>query len=416
MLMHVRPYLVRSTEPLPSARRPSLRTRWREPEATPPLDVFTCVRLLRDTLFRPAPSPRYMRARHAIPAVALAGSLLLLSTKPSWPLDAASKPSFSSVSIGAPAPPPQTSHSDDKESTMHVVLAADAPHWPGVAGVIKSARHHASTPLHFHLIIQPLQEAGVRHALECHGACGTATTVAAIACVSVVLLPSSWLAGRIRVVADPKTTGPLCSPLNFARFYLPQLLPPTLRRVLYLDADMIVQSDLKQLWGVPMPIDHLVAAVPRDEPHFRYSRYAKKCGGLYAARYPGEVLNSSAPSFNAGLMLVDLDRWRAANRTREAEWWMAEHAASDDGLWALGSQPVLHLILHGRWAPLPARWNLDGCGRVPNMPSAKMRAANSLHWTGRRKPWRSDGLYKEFYRPFVTDEEVRRCSVSPSAR
>ena len=37
------------------------------------------------------------------------------------------------------------------------------------------------------------------------------------------------------------------SPLNFARFYLPRLLP-SLRRALYLDADVVVRGNLQQLW------------------------------------------------------------------------------------------------------------------------------------------------------------------------
>ena len=61
----------------------------------------------------------------------------------------------------------------------------------------------------------------------------------------------------------------------------------------------------------------------------------------------------------------------------------------------LGSQPPLHLALHGRWSSLPPSWNLDGLGRVPNLKPAALDAAKLLHWTGRHKPWLPDGMYVE---------------------
>ena len=46
--------------------------------------------------------------------------------------------------------------------------------------------------------------------------------------------------------------GNLASPLNFARFELPRLLP-ALRRLLYLDPDVVVQADLLELCRNPSP-------------------------------------------------------------------------------------------------------------------------------------------------------------------
>jgi len=86
-----------------------------------------------------------------------------------------------------------------------------------------------------------------------------------------------------------------------------------------------------------------VGAVPRSEPHFRYQRYAAKCSALYRAR-TGTPLRAEQPTFNAGVLLVDLERWRAQNLTAEAAWWMRQHALAPEGLWALGSQvSPLHL-------------------------------------------------------------------------
>jgi hypothetical protein len=238
----------------------------------------------------------------------------------------------------------------------------------------------------------------------------------------------------------------------------------------------------------PNPNPNQVGAVPRTEPHFKYKRYAAKCAALYRERR-GAPLRTEQPTFNAGVLLIDLERWRAQNLTAEAAWWMRQHAASADGLWALGSQvggggwvgkyrvsksrkvarrgerrlgcfllvkltlltsslthsrthvltyythlvttsyslttsyllttsnlpgsqPPLHLALHGRWSALPPSWNLDGLGRVPSLKLAALDGAKLLHWTGRHKPWLPDGMYVERWRRFVP----RLCAPSGAAR
>ena len=67
-------------------------------------------------------------------------------------------------------------------------------------------------------------------------------------CPSVTVLPYRPAHGApVRVLAKADVTGNLASPLNFARFELPRLLPE-LRRLIYLDADVVVQADLLELW------------------------------------------------------------------------------------------------------------------------------------------------------------------------
>lgn len=300
-----------------------------------------------------------------------------------------------------PRSPPTT-------TLIHIVVAADRPLWPGVAGVVRSALASSGTPhiLRFHLVTLAEQAADARAAMSCFGVESQ---------LVVHALPGDVPQQTVRVTASAAVTGHLASPLNFVRFYLPRVLPPHVERVLYLDADVVVRADLRELWAAPLAPSHAVAAVPRPEAHFRYARYVKRCDGLYASRHGGTRLNGSAPTFNAGVALIDLRRWAAAGLTSEAEWWMARHLQSDDGLWALGSQPVMHLILHGNWSRLPADWNADGLGRVTHMDGPTLRRAKLLHWTGRRKPWRADGLHTEHFTRHVSVAQVRRCVPEAAA-
>ena len=340
-----------------------------------------------------------MHSRTCVVWLLSSGVVLLLinHARHAWPTNqlAASSPPASVVPLSA-------------EDALDIFIAADMSHFPGVAGVIRSARAHShGSRFRFHVATLPEQERAAWRAMECFAACGQ--HLPASECIRIIPMPTNWLRGRVRVLADPKVTGPLASPLNFARFYLPRLLPRGVRRVLYLDADTIVRGDLRIVWRVALSPGAVAAAVPRHEAHFRYSRYARRCAHLFAERYGGKQLNTSGETFNAGVVLYDLARWEAANLTLEAEWWMGQHLAAPNGLWDLGSQPILHLVLHGRWAALPARWNVDGLGRIAHLNPEVLQTAQLLHWTGRRKPWLRDGLHASMF-PLSTSE-VKRCDV-----
>ena len=173
---------------------------------------------------------------------------------------------------------PQRPSPGEVSGGIDVALAADAPL---VAGVIGSVRAHSSMPpggLRFHLITLETQIGAARRALatvlrrrrrrrrgggnvdtfgngESGGDSRRAHThtwaggAPVRARASVLAMSEAWLAGRVRVVADPAVTGPLASPLNFARFYLARLLP-SLDRVLYLDADVVALADVAHPWRV----------------------------------------------------------------------------------------------------------------------------------------------------------------------
>src|SRR5262249_44225277 len=79
-----------------------------------------------------------------------------------------------------------------------------------------------------------------------------------------------------------------------SKLFIVELLPPDVHRVLYLDCDIIVRGDVEGLWNYDL-YDSVVGAV--EDPNMHYK---EKLGLL-----PGQ------PYFNAGVLLVDLDRWRA---------------------------------------------------------------------------------------------------------
>jgi len=161
------------------------------------------------------------------------------------------------------------------------------------------------------------------------------------------------------------------------------LLPPHLERVLYLDADMLVLSNLAPLWDTDLG-GHTAAAV-RDT----------MIPAIGDTTLPGEYRAlAEHPNFNAGLLLVDLVKWRRDGVGQAAR----DCAARYDGsLWSVDQQ-ILNWLLVDRWRPLPTAWNRmthlrfipsheETCVSREEFEEAR-RAPRIAHFAGGVKPWR----------------------------
>jgi lipopolysaccharide biosynthesis glycosyltransferase len=139
-------------------------------------------------------------------------------------------------------------------------------------------------------------------------------------------------------LSDLPTT-PLFGSVVWLRFCLPELLPDR-SRVIYLDSDTLVMSDLGGLWDTPLDQHPLAAVANVVEP------WARPHVEALGIRYPGGF-------FNSGVLLMDLDRMRAEQSSNQLF-----EAAADLGerlVWP--DQDALNLVFAGRWLPLHPRWN-----------------------------------------------------------
>eukprot|EP00913_Durusdinium_trenchii_P021812 g20494.t1 len=164
-------------------------------------------------------------------------------------------------------------------------------------------------------------------------------------------------------------TGDLNAPHNFVRFYL--------AKIVYLDTDVIVKGDVCELHDMAFQSSReaVLAAVPRR--HLPLSFYLK----VFSPKMP-IWLPSTAPSFNAGVMVIDMKLWASG---RPLFKWARQN--KDRDLWRHGSQPPLLLLLYDRTEWIPDVWNVDGLGHgAPRSPEL-IRDAKILHWTGPLKPW-----------------------------
>lgn len=121
---------------------------------------------------------------------------------------------------------------------------------------------------------------------------------------------------------------------TYFRLLLPAILPGALERAIFIDSDAIVSSSLEELWQLPLQ-GRAVAAV---------AEHAFSCrdhGYIY-----GEY-------FNAGVMLVDLVRWRQADVLVRGR----EFARGNPDKLRHWDQDVLNHVFAGEWLRLDDRWN-----------------------------------------------------------
>jgi len=122
---------------------------------------------------------------------------------------------------------------------------------------------------------------------------------------------------------------------SYVRLEIADLLP-NCAKILYLDCDIIVQSDLWDLWRIDLK-NFLIAAVPDAN-----SEYVKKMLSLDTDFY-----------INAGVMLIDLNTFRKKNIKNL----FANTLMKNIDKIQYADQDIINLSLAGKILKLPSTWN-----------------------------------------------------------
>ena len=155
------------------------------------------------------------------------------------------------------------------------------------------------------------------------------------------------------------------SPASYARLFLDAILPVSVTKLIYLDADTVVSGDIAELYDLGMK-GHSLAAVS--------DIMARDIVRIFF--YPG-----LHDYFNAGVLVIDLDQWRRRHLQAEANDFIRLHETELLG----ADQDVLNCLFREAWLPLDSRFNVDLKHRFfweKINPSAVI-----LHYSDRIKPW-----------------------------
>lgn len=155
----------------------------------------------------------------------------------------------------------------------------------------------------------------------------------------------------------------------FYRLALPQILPPSIDRVIYLDSDTLVERCLDELADLPLG-DSGLAAV--SEPHDATKRLG---------------LPPRSEYLNSGVLVIDLNVWRRRGTTAK----LLDLLMQQPERWLFADQDVLAVHFVDGWTRLAPEYNCThrfffGDNRLP-LPSANPFI---IHFSGQGlKPWQT---------------------------
>ncbi len=172
---------------------------------------------------------------------------------------------------------------------------------------------------------------------------------------------------------------PLWGRMPVATYYkllIPELLPSSVSKAVWLDCDVVVAADLGRLWDTELGSRHALAAQDTAVP------LVSSRNGVASHRQLGIARES--PYFNAGVMVVNLALWRRDEVARQALDYLHRERESV----VYWDQEGLNAVLAGRWGVLDPRWNHHaGSGSELRKVPSDWRQAWIVHFTGNLKPW-----------------------------
>lgn len=183
----------------------------------------------------------------------------------------------------------------------------------------------------------------------------------------------------INKVKDKLYTRDYYSKTTYFRLFIPELYPQY-DKVLYLDSDIVILSDIAELYNIDLE-DNLVAAAPDDviQTIEVFQEYAEKVVGVADYRN----------YFNAGILVMNLDELRKFNFQEKFLYLLetVKFSVAQD-------QDYLNRLCKGRTKLISNTWDKMPIGG-DSIPREEL---NLIHYNLTFKPWHfEDILYKEYF-------------------
>jgi len=133
---------------------------------------------------------------------------------------------------------------------------------------------------------------------------------------------------------------------TYFRLLMGDALDDSVERVVYLDVDMLIRRDVSSLWSIDLDSSPLAAV---QSVHFPFIGSRGAVPGWSSLE-----LDARAPYFNAGLLVVDMRKWRDDRIAERALDHLRSPVAGGGA-----DQEALNVATNGSWLALPPTWNLQ---------------------------------------------------------
>lgn len=171
---------------------------------------------------------------------------------------------------------------------------------------------------------------------------------------------------------------------SYYRCFLSIILPENIHKTLYLDCDMIIRGEIKELWETD--ISGYAIGCVEDMWSINEDNYTR-------LNYP-----ATYSYFNSGMLLINLDYWRQNKIHLKVNQYLNLNYKN----LRFNDQDVLNALFYDKKLFLPFKWNMqDGFFRRkrkiartawPELDEA-MKNPIVLHYTGGKKPWHYKSIH-----------------------
>lgn len=175
------------------------------------------------------------------------------------------------------------------------------------------------------------------------------------------------------------------SKYTFMKLFIPELLPPHVDKVLYLDVDILVKGSLSVIYDMNIEWGGVGVAAVEDVPSA--DNHKKRCN-----------LSSDAVYINSGLMLMNLPLWRNEIKHNSFMNYIEENRAK----YKINDQDVINSVFENRIIPLDWKYNVTSAffgfkSSIWKLYRSQYKSIRKnpvvLHFTNSNKPWRKDSYH-----------------------
>ena len=138
---------------------------------------------------------------------------------------------------------------------------------------------------------------------------------------------------------------------TYYRLILPKIACNNHERLIYLDVDMVIHSDITELYSTNLDGNIIGAVQSYEEPQIGMRDES-------SVEYYQEIgYRKDTPMFNAGLLLIDLKKWISNDTSAK----VVKSCREAGDRVKLADQDGLNIVLHNKWKRLDKRWNVCYC-------------------------------------------------------
>lgn len=183
---------------------------------------------------------------------------------------------------------------------------------------------------------------------------------------------------------------------SYFRLDIANILGESIEKIIYLDCDLLVYDDIEKMWQLDMGGKPVAATC--DLGIMASARVRKQKNKFIGLPF-------DAPYFNAGVLIMDLKKWRDGNYAE------AIIALATQNKYPNHDQDALNKFFMNNWQEIPLRWDVippifNLFLKIVTKPDLRKKAIEAklnpaiFHYAGGYKPWEyeiHDGFNDKYY-------------------